>query len=176
MKASLAVTALLGSVSAQLPITPCTSNDDCVGDENGNDFCCVDFLAVRIDEIDGTELWGAVETNFGKIPEPGDVLSVCSSAEYHEEHEKNTAGTDGVVNNWDDLTNVYNNFGGFKEAAADLGADDFNGFVYDILGTNYETQYAFNIYPACKGGLKFDAAYNLAVGAFASAAIITSVI
>ena len=103
MKTSFAVAALLGSVVAQLPITPCTSNDDCVDEENGNDFCCTDFTVIEIKDIDGETKWGAVETNFGKIPEVGDFLSVCTSEEYNEEHEKNTRGTDGVVNNWDDL-------------------------------------------------------------------------
>ena len=177
MKTSLAIAALLGSVSAQLPITPCSSNEDCFGEANGNDFCCVDFTVVRIDDIDGDYVWGAVEQNFGKVPEPGDVLSICSSEAYHEEHETRTRGTDGVVNNVDDLGNVYENFGGFKEAVSDFGVNDFDTFLTDIFGSNVETQSAFHIRPECKDGIKyFDAAYELTVGVLASAAVISSMI
>ena len=153
IKSLIAVSAFLGFSSSQ-PVTPCTTNQECLEDPDGNDFCCATFEVMDIlDHPSGEYNWGYIANNFGgDQPDTGEKFSICSSREYNAQLEYETKGTDGIITYYQDMKNVYENQKGFKEAVLEAGIDNFDGYITEYLLSDQETLSTFLVKPTCMDG------------------------
>ena len=137
----LLISSLLGVTFSQLPITTCELNSQCINEEYGNDFCCTYFTVIDVPtEQEGYNdyTWGGVAENIGGengIIEKDDQVSFCTGKLYNAEHEKNSRGSGGLVDNYDDLVNIFNHMNGFKERIEEIAAED--GVLAEDVDANW---------------------------------------